>query len=47
MFAIYIIAHFSFQFFKILRSRKDERHKGGEGRQEARVEAGAEADEKW
>ena len=43
---MHIIGHFSFQFFKIFRSSKAERHKGGEGGQEAMAEAGAEADEK-
>ena len=47
MFAIHIIAHFSFQFFKISRSSEDKRHKGGEGGQDARAEGEAEMDEKW
>ena len=46
MFAMHIITHFSFQFFKISRSSKDERHKGGGGGQDARVEGGMEVDEK-
>ena len=38
----------SFRFFKISRSsEEDERHKVGEGRQEARMEGGVEVDEKW
>ena len=47
MFAMHIIAHFYFQFFKIFRSREAERHKGGEGRQETRAESGVDSQEKW
>ena len=47
MFTIHIIAHFSFQFFKISRSSEDKRHKGGEGGQDAKAESEAEMDEKW
>ena len=43
---MHIIAHFSFQFFKISRISEDERHKGGEGGQEASMEEGVEVDEK-
>ena len=42
-----IVLPSSFQFFKISRSsEEDERHKDGEGRQEARAQGGVEVDEK-
>ena len=48
MFAIHIIAHFSFHFFKKISrsSEEDERHKEGEGGQEARAERAGGVDEK-
>ena len=36
---------FVMHYFKISRSSEDKRHKGGEGRQEARAEQGAKVDE--
>ena len=50
MFAMHIIAHFSFQFFKIYRSSEEDKcHKegeAGEGGQESRVERVQRVDEK-